>query len=67
VSDLLKWYLAGLEKLREQRRVPGWQPEQDREILAAMEDRYPELTEEERQVVESAPDMWPETVEVSGG
>lgn len=56
-------YQRILDDLREARRQPGWEPENDRAALASLEDLYEALTDEERGVVEresgrSWPDLW---------
>jgi hypothetical protein len=54
--DRLGAYGRLQNRLRESRRALDWRPEQDREMLAKMEDLYGEMTEEEQGQVEA--DTW---------
>jgi hypothetical protein len=60
-SRVLTDYFALVDQLREQRRAVDWQAENDREILARLEDLYELLSDDERDQVEMQGERaWPD-------
>lgn len=49
--SLVATYLNLLEILRATRRAPTWKPEQDRPLLAQLEDLYDDMGDAERDIV----------------
>ena len=52
MTGRLAAYLALVDRLREQRKIDGWKPIDDRPLLAEMEDMYVELSDADREEVE---------------
>jgi hypothetical protein len=52
ISHRLAAYMAVVDALCAQRRVEGWEPKNDRPLLAILEDQYELLTEAEREYAE---------------
>lgn len=62
MKPTLQRYLRLLDVLRARRGHPDWKPEDDRSILASLEDWYTLLGEEDRDVIESDGwRAWPES------
>ena len=62
VKPTLKQYFALLDVLRARRGAPGWKAEQDRQILAQLDDWYMLLSQADQDEIESqGTRAWPET------
>jgi len=61
-------YNRAVYQLRKQRSLPEWEPENDRSLLASLEELFDSLTEEEQKQVnlegwKSWPDLYEESLE----
>ena len=68
MNSPLAIYQQLIDDLRDNRRQPGYTAEDDRELLAKLEDFYEMLTDEERSVVESEGwRSWPDLYDARPG
>jgi hypothetical protein len=68
MSSTVDHYLRTVDRLRESRRSNRWSPEQDRPLLALLEDLYEALADAEKEIVEAAGWRgWPEQFDARMG